>query len=114
MAKLAPPPSDAQVEIVESVLRIGRFTSPVRSDNVGEGACLIIVPKDAPLSFWLRLLNQYTPDEIANAGLSDGVKEAMKSKNALIEKAAKLLAPLGVGKAALGEAIEQHLKTSPW
>ncbi len=110
IAKKLPPQAGARIFIAEGKFHVDRAIVPLRLEAASPPP-VILVPKDAPLSFWLGLPHQYTQEEIAGAGLAAKVEEATRARDALIEKAAKLLAPLRVNKSALGAFVDEGLKS---
>lgn len=109
VARHRPPPPDTQVTICDGIMRVGRMTLPVRFEDAQE-LTTILVPKDAPLLFWLGMQHQYSPAEIALAKLDDALELACEKMDAMIEEGAALLAPLGVKRDNLKRFVEEGIK----
>lgn len=110
IAKRRPHPAEARIFIEDDKLHVDGTIVPLRLETA-QHPPMILVPKDAPLCFWLKLRNQYTQEEIKGAGLAGMVSEALQTRDAMIDKAAKHLAPLGISKSGVVAFVEEQLKS---
>ena len=109
LAKKRPPSTDVRIVVDESTIHVGSTLVPFHFETTRPP--MILVPKDAPLLYWLRLPLKYTREEIAAAGLAGLVAKAIRTRDGMIEKAAKHLVPLEISKSALGAFVEAQLKS---
>jgi hypothetical protein len=75
-----------------------------------EAGPAIELPLDPPLWTLLALKLDYSEEDIQRHGLSKKVGEAESRRDELIEKAARTLAPLGVGSRRLREFIDETVR----
>jgi hypothetical protein len=109
IAKKRPPAADVMIDVSGGTIRVDSTTVPLRFEST-QRPQMILVPKDAPLLFWLRLPNKFTQEEIAGAGLAVLVAKAIRTRDGMVEKSAKHLAPLGIKRDALQAFVEDQLK----
>jgi hypothetical protein len=74
------------------------------------GARIADLPIDAPLADVLALLVKFRPEELSDAGLLPRVLAAQETASELIDRAMKVLAPLGIKRDALGQFIMEQVK----
>jgi hypothetical protein len=70
----------------------------------------IVLPIDAGLPHVLRIALEHDPAEIQRAGLAAVVAEAQEKRDALLERATKLLAPLEIPQEVLRSLVDALLR----
>lgn len=75
------------------------------------GARIADLPLDAPLLETLALTLRFSHEELADSGLLDSVVAAQRRTDDIIDRATKLLEPLGVSRAELDRFVSEQLKS---
>lgn len=106
----APPGGNGPVPISTDgeTLRIGFVATECRWDRLVHPR--IELPLGATLLHKLMLRLSYSGDDISSSNLMDEVKAAEAERDKLIEKAARLLQPLGIKESDMRELVDSVLR----
>jgi hypothetical protein len=74
------------------------------------GARIADLPLDAPLLETLALTLRLNREELADSGLSDRVAAAQKRTDDILDRAIKLLEPLGITRNDLDQFVSEQIK----
>ncbi len=96
------------VRVVGDHFKIGPVGLPCHWQAEAPGA--VRVPVDPGLLHLLRLPMEHDWEAIEEAGFCSLVEEAEAKREALLEKAARLLAPLELGTEELGECVDRKIQ----
>lgn len=97
------------VRVVGDRFKIGPVGLPCHWQ--ADAPCAVRVPVDAGLLHLLRLPMEHDQEAIEKAGVSDQVKQAEARREALLEKAARVLAPLELGAEELRECVDRKIQS---
>lgn len=108
LAKMPPPGDPIRFEVRDGRLYVGALSVACAEQDAWKSE--IELPLAPSLEELLQLSYQHPPERIERAGLKKRVEEAREKAAALIQKAAPILAPLGITERVLREFLEDRLK----